>query len=701
MAMVRASSGLAYPERFYAAASYVGFDGSPSRAGVVSKFSNESAALLYGLYQQATVGPCNIPKPRGWNPVEQSKWVSWDGLGNMAPTEAMRLFVKILEEEDPGWYSKVSHLVAEPVRDVEMNHSSKVELVRENGNSSPETKTIPTENGNLSETQDKDVVTEGLSSVGVYDQWVAPPISGPRPKPRYEHGAAVIDDKMYICGGNHNGRYLSDLQALDLRSWTWSKIEVRAGAEALESSSPVTAPPCAGHSLVSVEMGVSLIYVLAERCAMHTYIYVFKIPWEGNKLLSVAGHTKDPSETIQVKVFDLKTCTWSILKTYGKPPVSRGGQSVTLVGTTLVIFGGQDAKRSLLNDLHILDLETMTWDEMDALGVPPSPRSDHAAAVHAERYLLIFGGGSHATCFNDLHVLDLQTMEWSRPTQQGEIPSPRAGHAGVTVGESWFIVGGGDNKSGVSETVVLNMSTLVWSVVTTVQGRVPLASEGLSLVLSSCNGEDVLVSFGGYNGRYSNEVNVLKPSHKSTLQPKMIETSVHDSVSAVHNATNVTRDLESEFEAGQEGKIREIAMDNVASEPPIKIVEETGGRLIAALKAEKEELESSLSKEKLQSLQLKQELTEAETRNTDLYKELQSVRGQLATEQSRCFKLEVDFAELRQKLQTMETLQRELELLQRQKAASEEAALSAKQRQSSGGVWGWLAGTPGLKSDDA
>ena len=43
-------------------------------------------------------------------------------------------------------------------------------------------------------------------------------------------------------------------------------------------------------------------------------------------------------------------------------------------------------------------------------GVPPSPRSDHAAAVHAERYLLIFGGGSHAACFSDLHVLDLQAV---------------------------------------------------------------------------------------------------------------------------------------------------------------------------------------------------------------------------------------------------------------------------------------------------
>ncbi|KAJ9180247.1 hypothetical protein P3X46_008516 [Hevea brasiliensis] len=673
MAMARASSGLAYPDRFYAAAAYAGFDGSPNSANSVSsKFQNDTALLLYALYQQATVGPCNTPKPSTWNAVEQSKWKSWNGLANMPPTEAMRLFVKILEEEDPGWYSRASNFVSEPVLDIQTNHNPKVEHVVENGNSSPETKTISSENGSVIEPQDKDVVSEGFGSVIVYDQWIAPPISGQRPKARYEHGAAVIQDKMYIYGGNHNGRYLNDLHVLDLRSWTWSKVDAKAGAESDESKSLATVTSCAGHSLIA---------------------------WE-NKLLSIAGHTKDHSESIQVKAFDPQTRIWLTLKTYGKAPVSRGGQSVTLVGTSLVIFGGQDGKRSLLNDLHILDLETMTWDEIDAVGVPPSPRSDHAAAVHAERYLLIFGGGSHATCFSDLHVLDLQAMEWTRPTQQGEIPSPRAGHAGVTVGENWFIVGGGNNKSGVSETVVLNMSTLVWSVVTSVKGRVPIASEGLSLAVSSYNGEDILVSFGGYNGRYSNEVNVIKPSHKSTLQSKIVETSVPDSVSAVHNVTNATRDLESEFEAGQEGKIREIVMDNVDPEPMKSKSEVSSEHLIATLKAEKEELESSLSKEKLQTVQLKQELVEAENRNTDLYKELQSVRGQLAAEQSRCFKLEVDVAEQRQKLQTMETLQKELELLQRQKAASEQAALNAKHGQASGGMWGWLAGTPGGQRED-
>ncbi|KAK2632009.1 hypothetical protein EUGRSUZ_L02127 [Eucalyptus grandis] len=343
-----------------------------------------------------------------------------------------------------------------------------------------------------------------------------------------------------------------------------------------------------------------------------------------------------------MRAFDLQTNTWSILKTYGKQPASLGGQSVPLVGTSLVIFGRQDAKRSP--------------------GVPPSPCSDHAVAVHAERYLFIFGGG----------------FTRYLPTQQGDIPAPTVGHAGVTIGENWFIVGGGDSKSGVSETIVLNMSTFVWSVVTTVEGRVPVASEGLSLVVSTYNGEDVIVSFGEYNGRYNNEVNVLKPSHKPTLPVKAIESPLPDSVSAAHNATNATRDLESEVEAVPDGR-RDFVVDNIEKDPRKSRNGGTAEHLLATLKAEKEELESSLNKEKL-SLQLRQEISEAETRNTDLYK--------------------VDVAELKQKLQMMETLQKELELLQRQEAASEQAALMAKQKQNSGGMWTWITGTPpSLKLD--
>ncbi|KAE8710547.1 Acyl-CoA binding protein 4 isoform 3 [Hibiscus syriacus] len=184
--MAREISGLAYPDRFYAAAAYAGFGGSPnpSNQDIASRFSNDVALILYALYQQATVGPCNVPKPSLWNPVELGKWRRWQQLGNMVSTEAMRLamrlFVKILEEEEPGWFSRASNSGLEPVADVQMNHNSIVGPIIENGNSIAETTTITAENGGLMETQDKDVVSEGLGSVVVYDQWISPPITGQR-----------------------------------------------------------------------------------------------------------------------------------------------------------------------------------------------------------------------------------------------------------------------------------------------------------------------------------------------------------------------------------------------------------------------------------------------------------------------------------------------------------------------------------------
>jgi hypothetical protein len=66
-----------------------------------------------------------------------------------------------------------------------------------------------------------------------------------------------------------------------------------------------------------------------------------------------------------VRAFDTHTMTWTILDVHGKTPIARGGQSVTLVGSTLVMFGGEDSKRRLMNDLNILDLETLTWKAVD------------------------------------------------------------------------------------------------------------------------------------------------------------------------------------------------------------------------------------------------------------------------------------------------------------------------------------------------
>lgn len=96
--------------------------------------------------------------------------------------------------------------------------------------------------------------------------------------------------------------------------------------------------------------------------------------------------------------------------------------------------------------------------------------------MYEDRFLLIFGGVSKSKSLNDLFSLDFESvcaqismfcvlglfliqqnicntvgisqawvhlqMEWSRLKTKGVSPGPRAGHAGVLIGDKWCITGG-------------------------------------------------------------------------------------------------------------------------------------------------------------------------------------------------------------------------------------------------------------------
>jgi hypothetical protein len=62
----------------------------------------------------------------------------------------------------------------------------------------------------------------------------------------------------------------------------------------------------------------------------------------------------------------------------------------TLIGKTVYVFGGEDASRRPLRELHCLDLTTMTWASPATSGTPPAARSAHVAVVYkASRLLLL------------------------------------------------------------------------------------------------------------------------------------------------------------------------------------------------------------------------------------------------------------------------------------------------------------------------
>ncbi|KAI3809226.1 hypothetical protein L1987_25196 [Smallanthus sonchifolius] len=482
-----------------------------------------------------------------------------------------------------------------------------------------------------------------------FDQWVALPVAGSRPSARYKHAAVIAEEKLYIVGGSRNGRYLSDVQAFDLKNLSWStvKISTKLDAENVTHSTPTeNFPAISGHSMVK---------------------------W-GNKLLLLGGHSKDTSDYVTVRFIDLESHLYGVMEATGKVPVARGGQSVSLVGSKLIMFGGEDKNRQLMNDVHVLDLETMTWNIAETIQTPPAPRFDHTATVHANRYLQIFGGCTHSVFFNDLHVLDLETLEWSQPQIQGDVVSPRAGHAGVSIDEKWFIVGGGDNRSGASETLVIDMPKLVVSILTNVKGRDPLASEGLSVSSALIDGEQFLVAFGGYNGKYNNEVVVMRPKPKDSKHPKIFQ-----SPAAAAAAASVTA-------AYALAKSESLDFTTINSKPKMDLSVE-----INVIKEEKKALESTIEEVKAVNSGLLEKLEELNGAHVDLSKEFQSVQGQLALERSRCDDLEAQILDLQKKLSSMQSIEQEVQALRSQKSAIEQD-METGQTQGSGGVWRWIAG---------
>ncbi|XP_021751068.1 acyl-CoA-binding domain-containing protein 4-like [Chenopodium quinoa] len=314
---------------------------------------------------------------------------------------------------------------------------------------------------------------------GSSESWMVLSISGDKPKPRLNHAATVVGNKMVVVGGESTDGMLDDVQVLsfDQFSWTTASSKIYLSPNTL----PLKIPSCKGHSLVS---------------------------W-GKKALLVGGKTNPGSEKVSVWAYDTETECWSLMEAKGDVPVARSGHTVVKSSSVLILFGGEDSKRRKLNDLHMFDLKSMTWLPLQCTGTGPSPRSNHVAALYDDRILYIFGGSSKSKTFNDLYSLDFETMMWSKNKIRGFHPSPRAGCCGVLCGTKWYIIGGGSRKKRHLETLIFDIVKVEWSVATTSPPSSITTNKGFSLVLVEHKERDFLVAFGGSRKEPSNQVEVL------------------------------------------------------------------------------------------------------------------------------------------------------------------------------------------------
>ena len=94
----------------------------------------------------------------------------------------------------------------------------------------------------------------------------------------------------------------------------------------------------------------------------------------------------------------------------------------------IYVFGGtwtdDDDSTIYMNDLHVLDVTCFAWSRPAWCGTAPIEREGHTASVVGDR-VYVFGGtwvddDSNSVYLNDLHVLDADTVTWAQPATSGE-----------------------------------------------------------------------------------------------------------------------------------------------------------------------------------------------------------------------------------------------------------------------------------------
>ncbi|KAG0246157.1 hypothetical protein B0O80DRAFT_462368 [Mortierella sp. GBAus27b] len=158
--------------------------------------------------------------------------------------------------------------------------------------------------------------------------------------------------------------------------------------------------------------------------------------------------------------------------TTGQNLVGLWRPSFTRVDQKLYLFGGGG---HVTNDLHVLDLTTLTWDCVLAKeGVPPTKRYGHTAVLWNHNIIIFGGSNEYSEYRDDVIVFSLKTKTWSRPEIRGEVPA-RYLHSATVYKNRMYVYGGFAKNSKctyvLEEMRILNLETWTWSEAYTVPAR--------------------------------------------------------------------------------------------------------------------------------------------------------------------------------------------------------------------------------------
>lgn len=108
------------------------------------------------------------------------------------------------------------------------------------------------------------------------------------------------------------------------------------------------------------------------------------------------------------------------------------------------LFGGFH-EGGVSSEIYMLDVELMIWQKLKDDGFIPEAREGHVS-IRIGDFLFLIGGCDYGleTCYNDMYVLDLVTMWWTKLEHKEFTPLPalKERHAAANVGGFIYVFGG-------------------------------------------------------------------------------------------------------------------------------------------------------------------------------------------------------------------------------------------------------------------
>eukprot|EP01135_Chromosphaera_perkinsii_P007213 Nk52_evm21s745 gene=Nk52_evmTU21s745 len=118
----------------------------------------------------------------------------------------------------------------------------------------------------------------------------------------------------------------------------------------------------------------------------------------------------------------------------GEKPQPRWGASSVYYKNRLIVFGGLFDRTSAFNDVFSYNIMSHSWERLRPTGEGPSPRGFSTFVLINKQTALLYGGihlyrmQERSVVFNDIYLLNLETLHWTKPRVSGEWPAKRVGH---------------------------------------------------------------------------------------------------------------------------------------------------------------------------------------------------------------------------------------------------------------------------------